>query len=490
MINGVGSLTICLGHYSPDYHPPSSPSNDSEETFHSIRTWFQECDKRHPSCQPHQPDWRPTRLLYINGDPSKVFLVRGENMRRNERYISVSHRWGISGSIPRLTSERLAGFRRGLRLKSLPKSFRDCILVARRLGVGYIWIDSLCIIQSGDDGRDWLQESSQMNHVYRNAYCNLMVSWASSSESIFATREPRVFDRLSIELPIKQTGAEGPTTSLSFLSVESELWATEVSDSPLNRRAWVTQERFLSRRNIHFARQEVFWECAERAHCESVSDLRFSVSRGGGDTDDSHIKAPHWKLPDRHKASADRYSSADCSPSQLAGYLRWEDIVRVYTRAELTFPSDKLVALGGLARHMKALLDDTYIAGLWLRHLHGNLLWHAGRDSEGTVMRPHFSTPSCPHADVREQYRAPSFSWASTDDAMSSGELTIPERVLVEICCVKYRPSHIITQAESWKDEPIVDDLFGPFTEPVVELRVTGRVFPAMLEKQPKYDCA
>lgn len=210
-----------------------------------------------------------------------------------------------------------------------------------------------------------------MHHVYTNAYCNIMASWASLSESIFATREPWIFDRLSIELPVK-LDSDGPPARMTFISVKNNLWGTEVTESPLNRRAWVLQERLLSRRNLHFTKREVFWECPERACCESVSDLRFPR----GADDDSDIKAPHWKLPITHNTYTERYGVI-CPPQSLAIYEKWADIVSVYTPAGLTFPSDKLVALGGVARQTKNLLNDAYISGHWLRYLPGDLLWRA-----------------------------------------------------------------------------------------------------------------
>jgi hypothetical protein len=47
----------------------------------------------------------------------------------------------------------------GENLESLPKTFRDSIQVTRALGYKYIWIDSLCIIQST---ADWERESVKM----------------------------------------------------------------------------------------------------------------------------------------------------------------------------------------------------------------------------------------------------------------------------------------------------------------------------------------
>jgi hypothetical protein len=48
----------------------------------------------------------------------------------------------------------------GIPLSSLPKTFLDAIVVTKALGLRYLWIDSLCIIQ--DDEDDWLAESKTM----------------------------------------------------------------------------------------------------------------------------------------------------------------------------------------------------------------------------------------------------------------------------------------------------------------------------------------
>ena len=55
----------------------------------------------------------------------------------------------------------------GIAFQSLSKTFQDAVIISFKLGVRYLWIDSLCIIQ--DSISDWQQESSRMNLVYQNA---------------------------------------------------------------------------------------------------------------------------------------------------------------------------------------------------------------------------------------------------------------------------------------------------------------------------------
>lgn len=47
----------------------------------------------------------------------------------------------------------------------------------------------------------------------------------------------------------------------------------DVVDAELNTRGWVLQERALSRRIIHFAAKQVYWECAGFIRCETMTKL-------------------------------------------------------------------------------------------------------------------------------------------------------------------------------------------------------------------------
>jgi len=45
--------------------------------------------------------------------------------------------------------------------------FQDAVTVTRKIGIRYLWIDSLCIIQNSR--QDWEQESAVMGKVYECA---------------------------------------------------------------------------------------------------------------------------------------------------------------------------------------------------------------------------------------------------------------------------------------------------------------------------------
>lgn len=80
------------------------------------------------------------------------------------QYIAPSHCWGGSIS-PILTTGTLKQFQEFLPFDDLPANFRDAIIITRKLGIRYLWIDSLCILQNPNPGsedhdskRDWQKE--------------------------------------------------------------------------------------------------------------------------------------------------------------------------------------------------------------------------------------------------------------------------------------------------------------------------------------------
>lgn len=62
--------------------------------------------------------------------------------------------------------------------------------------------------------------------------------------------------------------------------------------------------------------------------------------------------------------------------SQISDYTTlWEELVHRYIKRRLTFFSDKLPALSGIAKQMQPLLGPGYFAGLWEQDLLHGLFW-------------------------------------------------------------------------------------------------------------------
>jgi hypothetical protein len=84
--------------------------------------------------------------------------------------MTLSHCWGLVDFF-KLTTKTLSLMLAGIGTDTLASTFQDAIRTARFLGVEYLWIDALCILQ--DSKEDWELESATMGKVYGNGLCNL-----------------------------------------------------------------------------------------------------------------------------------------------------------------------------------------------------------------------------------------------------------------------------------------------------------------------------
>jgi hypothetical protein len=177
-----------------------------------------------------------------------LFISNGESAR----YVALSHCWG-GASIIQTTMSLLEEFQQHIKYEHLSKTIQDAVHVTRELGIRYLWVDSLCIVQ--DDDKDWYREAKTMASVYEGAYCTIAATAAKDgTKGLFLPRPPQNL----VEVPCDPTD---PTSGGMYLGVKDETSVTGLFFGPLNSRAWVRQEHLFSRRTIHFASEQVYWEC-------------------------------------------------------------------------------------------------------------------------------------------------------------------------------------------------------------------------------------
>lgn len=289
-------------------------------------------------------------------------------------YATLSHCWGPNPTHLTLNSDNLDQFLLGIPNALLSKTFGDSILVAKRLGLQYIWIDSLCIIQ--DDTGDWDKEAAQMCNVYRYSSINITASGApDGSVGLFFDRDHPA--RVQISTPSDQ-----------WYVMARNLKQKQLESMPLMSRAWCFQERVLPARTLHFTPTQIFWECNTLHTCEAAP----------------HHQGLNALIPDTVSGGKVRITSHSQSDIRLRMHLLdwYLLIVKKYSTCSLTKSKDKLVAVGGLAQLCHEMNEYQYVAGMWKEDLETQLCWAV---EKATKPRP--TTP----------YRAPSWSWAALDDA-------------------------------------------------------------------------
>lgn len=197
----------------------------------------------------------------------------------------------------------------------------------------------VCITQDLVDRSDWEHEGSLMGKVYTHSYCNLSASDASdSTKSLARDRSPNFLDVININL--RTDLLNGDKDLQSYAIEDSYLFDRAVSSCELNHRGKVLQERLLSPRVLHFGHDQLLWECRSTIACEKYPREVPAITRSIKGTD---LKANVAYIRN------DEQSWLEFSST----------IVRQYSECSLTFGTDKLVALSGIAKQVRAALKDT-----------------------------------------------------------------------------------------------------------------------------------
>jgi Heterokaryon incompatibility protein (HET) len=429
------------------------------------KKWLKNCLQNHPSCHEiinsssiHKRGIFPRRLVDVGEVPyDKVQSIQSpdelsinsllsvricttELLLDGTEYITLSHCWG-DGPTLILNNTTMKEF-----LQRIPESklllsgattFRHAICVTRCLGFRYLWIDSLCINQ--EDEAEKLEEISRMGEIYSKAVLNISATGASSgSDGLFFHRR---LDHMPCSKTSEYTVGQGTShTTREIVAYTTDFageivahttdFGDDVDFGHLNSRGWVFQERMLARRVLHFTRNQIYWECRSLNAAETVSCGHKEMRSGFLE------QFKRWNVND-YSQSTNFMENASTV---------WAMLIAGYSFTDLTYPSDKLLALSAVAKgyaESRGWTPDEYLAGLWRRDLIRQLSW----------------VVIAPWSSKREQeYVAPSWSWASittegvTWDFGSSYNEETPEIIKASIF-------------------PRDDDLFGRISSAILYIR-------------------
>ncbi|OBT80157.1 hypothetical protein VF21_00677 [Pseudogymnoascus sp. 05NY08] len=335
--SGVAVNIAILSSFLPE---SADCYDELPDVFNIANNWVSKCTENHDLCKSNGDSTLPTRLIYITGESPRLDL---------DTYMEA------------------------LPVERLPKTFKDAIEITQRLGLDYLWIDSLCIIQ--DSVEDWQKESALMSSVFGGSTINIAACSARDGRQGCFTKQPYFSGGLRTRI------TDGKLRRVQDFH-SGQVYDLSTFETHLGTRAWALQEKMLPPRTIHFGDRGAFWECRSTIASEY--------------------------LPDGFPRKLGR----DLVRRNRKLQKHWLDIVRLYSAANLTFGKDKLPALSGIARLGHNETGDLYLAGLWRDKLEEQLCWSRSI-SQPSMMR--LRPPMRP----RPPWRAPTWSWASID-----GEVT------------------------------------------------------------------
>lgn len=372
----------------------------SAATFAFVRRELEACIDGHQRCHRPNPQFRPRRLIYIGSSDScdDVVLRTRSEIPDGARYAALSYCWGNVVPMCRTTRDSYTQNLVSIGTRTVPKTYLDAFKVARRLGLEYIWIDALCIVQ--DDPVDWATEAGAMYDVYHNAHIVVAsLHGKDANTGLFCKTDPNdkslQFQLLEFRHGLRryEIFARRLTRALDHdMHQDAGRLAPMSGPEPLLSRAWGLTERLVSTRTIYFGKHEVTWECCSKAACQCQGDVV-------GPAAEKTQKQVFLADVDRNSPSA---------------RLVWHRVVSQYMKRDIGRHVDRLVGLGAVAQCVaNSKPGQSYWAGMWSDSFVQDLMW---RPISQSRIRDVGEKPE-PLRTLRgwPKKPAPSWSWASVE---------------------------------------------------------------------------
>lgn len=405
-----------VGHIEPD--------PNSEASFDMIKDWIKSCKEGHAVCSDAVSATTrglPKRVIDIgpeSNDGIHVFEHDDSTNRIDKPYIALSHCWGTTRHMISTTST-LDQWKHNIPFASLAKTFQDSITISRKLGIQYVWIDSLCIIQ--DDRKDWEIEAAKMASIYHGAELVLAATGsADGAGGCLFQREPfitvsgsfpdgkpfQVHGRRKVEHGVFGWNTDTNASKGSSNPISGTIIG-DVQDHPLMTRAWCFQERLLATRILHYTKNEIVFDCLSSMECEcgalekhdkdSLIHPRRIIKTGHKYVTETKSYKSSWSRP---------FTPLEGEAKERAEHHElWRDLIIQYSQKQITHRTDGLPAIAGLATKWSNKLTGNYLAGLWERDLLNHLRWMPDEKDSGQ----------------EPQYIAPSWSWLSVHRGVTWG---------------------------------------------------------------------
>ncbi|KAH8889165.1 HET-domain-containing protein [Thozetella sp. PMI_491] len=388
--------------------------------------WLEHCEVHHGAVCSH-PSWakaleKPSGLGFRVVDVIEEKVVEFPKPAECD-YVTLSYVWGGYTTVQLLKSNVSQLSRKGGLSEAnagLPQTVRSAMAVTKGLGKRYIWIDSLCIVQDGDDK---IAQLSQMDRIYGNSAVAIVAADGINANS---------------GLP----GVSGPrsTSTESIQVVEEVIPGVKVlvpiqhkpNLEPWDTRAWTFQEKMLSKRLLIFSRGHAYFHCKHGVHMEDMTLKEAGVGPRQID----------WlSLPENDNVSMKSFIDSDENGLHIHRspvFDQYAGLITKYTSRQLSFSSDILHAVTGLL----AILDGSRlqtssrdpgtgtIYGIPLEFLDLALLWQPAAAKDVRLRKRVLVGQD--QKPLEDKKQLPSWSWAAWE-AIKEGERNYSGGVRYEV---------------------------------------------------------
>ncbi|KAK1961804.1 heterokaryon incompatibility protein [Colletotrichum sublineola] len=351
------SVSFSLGNYlkqSPDLDLMQGPRGNRFVAFgvkldpswidnEMLIQWYNTCISGHGERCNRPTYWEhlPKPELGIVIDAVDNCLITAPD---DPSYLALSYVWG-KVDMPKTFAANLQQLRRLGALKDihLPRTIRHAMHLTTLLGVRYLWVDSLCIIQ--DDEQFLNSHLRQMASIFAHAQAVIIPVDGTDAESgIHGLRGAPTEEERHLEQDLIQFGDR---SLLVRTSMGQHQWNEgRYRKAAYFERGWTFQEDLFARRRICFENDSVWFEC-----CQSVMY-----------EDHSHPDNPDGK----------RDFLLDVGYPSLTIYSR---LMEDFNQRQLTYPQDCLSAMAGMLPCYTRVFKGGFLCGLPEMFFDAALLW-------------------------------------------------------------------------------------------------------------------
>jgi hypothetical protein len=385
--------------------------------------WVDECQQQHEHCPRPKLVLLPPRVLDVSlQSDTKRLCLHTSKEGETGKYAALSYCWGGPQKFM-TTTANLDIYTQSIQEDDLPQTLFDAIRFTRALGLQYLWVDSLCIVQDSTEDKE--RQIPLMGDIYHNSHVAITASFARTIEDGFLKRFPTMtYSQIPKTSPerersrmthyiqenfnitahsgekdfIDELFKTGWTSPIPISSLQHDLTGlTYYSEGfspdhdPLFQRAWTLQERLLSPHLLLFSRAGLGWHCQSKKQCDPEIQ--------GGICGDTTQRLPP-------ESFLDNVPPPESEIDHRKAYESWISVANDYSRGLLTKEDDKMVAIAGIAQRYGERFRQqlgVYHAGLWEIFLIEGLRWYV--------------PPARIFAHIPEIFRALTWSWASVDGA-------------------------------------------------------------------------
>ncbi|KAJ4311803.1 hypothetical protein N0V84_010257 [Fusarium piperis] len=352
---------------------PISEHSGGSRCFEFIHNQVTNCMRNHKCGGDGPLPVLPDRIIWIEANNfTRIQLVEPTDIRA--KYIALSYCWGPTGPDTYLTNaSTLEARKTGIQFQDLPPLFQDVVNCSRSLGIEYVWIDRLCIVQGQDE--DFKRQAAKMHRIYGNATLTIAAASAASEN-----------DRILVQRDIK---GQSFNLNLNIHGIGSLRLGARRRTHPLgtedrggdygkiSTRAWIWQERLLSGRMIFYTPSALKFECNHHSIWEGSAP---------------NVIGHSWS------AQLNNIS-----------HTSWTSLVEEYMSRDITRQSDRLPAMESVMKRISQSQGWSPLWGMWANMLVESLGWQSkASERSGMIM-----------CRTNPGNYAPSWSWASVDGPIS-----------------------------------------------------------------------